>query len=495
MLAVLPAAAGAQGRTLTLEECRQMAVENNRSLQQAAVKVEMAGYDRQAALANYFPKVSATGAWIYNNSDISLVSDDVSSMLTGSGTLVQSQVQQKMTELTQAIMSNPYAAQEYMGSAMWQTVLGALSQTDVSQAINSIGSQLDEALHPDLSHITVGVISVQQPVFYGGKIIAANQIAALAEELARTKYDTEYQQIIVDVDQAYWQIVSIAAKKQLAENYADLLHTMEHDVELAIAEGVSTQSDALAIKVKANEADMLYTKSVNGLKLAKMLLCKQIGLDLNTEITLADEGGESIPEPVVSEPKTFEEIYAMRPELHSLDLAQQIYDKKVSVARADMMPTVALTANYLVCNPNLSNGFSNSFSGTFGAGVLVNIPIFHGFEALSKTRKAKAEASLYRIQYEDACNMVNLQVNQLHNQLDEARERLSMAESNLRNAEENLRIATVGFEEGVVASDVALQAQTAWLQAHSEYIEAGIELQMTNANLQKAEGYETKYNK
>ena len=122
-------------------------------------------------------------------------------------------------------------------------------------------------------------------------------IAKLAEELSKTQYDQQYQQVIVDVDQAYWQIVSIANKKKLADAYADLLHKMEHDVALSVQEGVATESDALQIKVKANEADMLKTKSDNGLTLAKMLLCKQIGLDLSTEIVLADETLSDIPVP------------------------------------------------------------------------------------------------------------------------------------------------------------------------------------------------------
>ena len=263
---------------------------------------------------------------------------------------------------------------------------------------------------------------------------------------------------------------------------------MEHDVDLSVKEGVATESDALQIKVKANEADMLKTKSDNGLTLAKMLLCKQIGLDLSTEIVLADETLSDIPVPQMGAAKDLEQIYADRPETKSLELASQIYDGKVRVARADMMPKIALMASYSVTNPNIKNGFKKDWGGFFNAGVMVNIPIFHGFEAMSKTRKAKAEATLYRTQLEDAKNLINLQVTQLRKQEGEAFEKLTMAQNNLSSAEENLRTATVGFEEGVIDTNTALAAQTAWLKAHSEYIDAGIELQMLAANLNKAEG-------
>ncbi|MCR5003856.1 MAG: TolC family protein [Bacteroidales bacterium] len=486
-LAAMPSAAKAQ-QTLTLEDCRKMAIENNQDVQQARTKVEMAGYDRQIAFSNYLPNISATGAYMYNSENINLISEDMGTMLSNLGTGVQGNLTQTMTQLMTAIQSNPQAALEYVNSPMWQTVLGALSQTDVSTALNSLGAEMQKSFEVDIENVFIAGVSLQQPVFMGGKIIAANKIARLAEELAKAQYDTKYQQTIIDVDQAYWQAVSVAAKKRLAESYADLLHKMEKDVEITIAEGVATESDALNIKVKANEADMLLTKATGGLKLSKMLLCKLVGLDLNSDIVLADEALDAIPVPQLGAEKPIEDIWADRSETRSLDLASQIYDGKVAVARADMMPKVALMANYLMSNPNPYNGFQKEWGGMFNAGVVVNIPIFHGFNALNKTRKAKAEATLYRSQYENAKNLINLQVSQLREQQGEAVEKLVMAENNLKHAEENLRVATLGFENGVVSTTVAMGAQTAWLKAHSEYIDAGIELQMTNSNLNKAEG-------
>ena len=62
-------------QTLTLADCQQMAVQQSKDLEQARTQIQMASYDRKIALANYFPNVSATGAYLYNNRDIALVSD------------------------------------------------------------------------------------------------------------------------------------------------------------------------------------------------------------------------------------------------------------------------------------------------------------------------------------------------------------------------------------------------------------------------------------
>lgn len=482
-LCVLPTYAGAQ-QVLTLDECRQMAVENNNSLKTAQQKIKVAGYDRNIALANYFPKITATGTYMYTSRDWKLIDDDKAAVIQNAGTTLQNDVTNKMMQ----IMSDKDVMTKYMTDAAFKKLIDGLQTTDIATPINAIGQHITDALTLDMHNLCGAVVSVQQPVFMGGKIVASNQMAKYAEELAKSQYDAEHAQVLADIEQAYWQIVSIAAKKNLAENYADLLRQMGKDVDALVAEGFATPSDALTIKVKMNEAEMLYTKATNGLALAKMLLCKECGLPLDSEITLADETLDAIPVPQMSPVISDEEVYAARPEIKSLDLAKKIYDKKVAVVRADGLPTVAVMANYAVTNPNVFNGFQNKFGGFFSAGVLVNVPIFHGTEAIQKTRKAKAEAALTQYRLDDAKEMISLQVAQLRQQEGEALEKLTMAESNLENAEENLRVATAGWNEGMIASNVVLQAQTAWLQAHSEYIETGVELQMCSVNLAKAEG-------
>ena len=509
----------AQPQRLTLDDCREMALRSSKDLEQARTQVQMAGYDRKIALANYFPNIGATGAYLYNNRDIALVDDFQSSMLQSAGSILQGvadgtaaslqeQVSGAMgqamngtvTQLMAAIQSNPALAQEYMSSPMWQTVLGMLQKMDpsalgqlqlpdISEPVNAIGADIDKALHPDLHNIWVGAVTVRQPVFVGGKILYSNRMAALNEDLARSRYDQAEAQVVLDVDQAYWQIVSIAGKKRLSESYADLLHTLQADVDASVRAGVMTESDALQIKVKVNEAEMLRTKATNGLTLAKMLLCQRIGLPLDSEIELYDEHLDVVPLPQRGIGKSLDDIWADRPETRSLDLASRIYDAKAKVTRADGLPQVALTANWLVSNPNAFNGIQNTWNGgMLSAGVMVNVPLFHGLENLNRYRKAKAEASLYRSQLEDAKQMIQLQVTRERKAYDEALEKLSMSEANLASAEENLRTATIGFEAGVIPTATVLSAQTAWLSAHSDCLDAGTELQMAAAALRQAEG-------
>lgn len=484
LLALMPAANAQQ--VLSREDCRQMAIAQSKELDQSRIQMEMAGYDRKIALANYFPKVSAAGAYVYNNRDVSLVSDSQSARLQTMGTTLENSIWDALGNRLDDAISNERIRElghQFLESAREN------GGFDIATPVNAIGQEIDASLHPDLHNIWVGTIVVEQPVFVGGKIVYSNQMAALAQELAQSQYDMKEAEVVLDVDQAYWQIISISNKKKLAESYADLLHHMEKDVETAIATGVATEADALQVKVKANEADMMLAKATNGLVLSKMLLCHRIGLPPDSEIELADESLEVIPEPVIRGAKSLDDIYASRPETRSLELAEKIFDKKAKVVRADMLPTVALMGAFTVSNPNLYNGFQNTWQGgNLSAGVVVRVPICHGGEGLFKYRKAQAEARQYADQLDDAKELINLQVTQQRKLLDEAHQKLQMAESNLDSAEENLRMATVGYEAGVIPTNTALGAQTAWLSAHSAYIDAGIELQMAAANLNKAEG-------
>ena len=474
------------GQVLTLDDCRQMAVQESNALDQARIETEMSGYDRKIALANYFPKISATGTYIYNNRDIALVNEDQSMRLRNAGTNVENAIWNYLQGNAANIQGN---VTREAATRLLEALRNSPNMPDIATPINAIGQEIDATLHPDLHHIMAGAVTVQQPVFTGGKIIYSNQMAALAQQLSEAKYDMKEADVLIDVDQAYWQIISIAGKKKLAESYTELLEEMEKEVRTAVNAGVSTESDLLQVRVKANEARMMLTKATNGLTLSKMLLCKRIGLPLDSNIVLADETMDVIPEPVRPVEKSLDDIYASRPETRSLTLAGKIFEKKAKVVRADMMPTVALMGAFTVSNPNVYNGFQNQWrGGNLSAGVLVKIPITHGGEALFKYRKAQAEARLYQDQLEDAKELINLQVTQQRKLFDEARQKVEMARSNLDLAEDNLRSARVGLEAGVIATNTVLAAHTAWLSAHSEYIDAGIELQMTASGLRKAEG-------
>ena len=483
-LAVIAAPLIQAQTVLSLEECRSMALENNGQSKMAQEKVTAAEYDSKAAFANYLPKVSATGLYLHNSENLNLISQDQKTMLSGIGTSFQN--------FTGSVMTDPKFISLYMSD---QTVkdlanylVNKMSGTDIESALNQIGQELSDGLTLDIQNVYVGMISVEEPLYVGGKIRAYNKVTAYARELAKTQLDGEDQKVLVTVDEAYWQIVSIANKLRLTEKYVDLLSQMDKNVEIMKQEGVATASDQLSVRVKLNEAEMSKIKAQNGLVLSKMLLCQLCGMDLDSDIMLADEMNETLEIPAETVTYTQEELYENRSELKSLELAVNMYDMKSKIVRADYLPTVALTGNYILTNPSAHNGVANEFHGMWNVGVVAKIPVFHFGEGLNKYRRAKSDVIITQYQLEDARGKVSLQASQYEKKIAEADSRLEMALKNMENAEENLRIANIGFNEGVVESSIVLAAQTAWLKAHSEEIDARIDRIMATVYLRQVTG-------
>ena len=447
---------------LSLDSCRALALANNKDLLISNEKINAAHYQHKAAFTNYLPSFSATGTYMRNQKEFSLLNNDQKAALSGLGTNLAGPLQQAAGIIAQL---HPEIASQI-------PALGA----SLTSAFNEAGSSLVDALRTDTRNVYAGTITLTQPLYMGGKIRAYNKITKYAEELAQQQHQGGMQEVIMSTDQAYWQVISLVNKKKLAEGYLKLLQQLDSDVEKMIAEGVATK------------ADMTLTKVEDGLSLARMLLCQLCGIDLSSPITLADENMEDIP---LLTPETHFDMstaYANRPEIRSLELATQIYKQKINVTRAEHLPSIALMGNYMVTNPSVFNSFENKFKGMWNVGVMVQIPIWHWGEGIYKTKAAKAEARIAQYQLQDAREKIELQVNQSAFKVKEASKKLVMATKNMEKADENLRYATLGFKEGVIATSNVLEAQTAWLSAQSEKIDAQIDVKLTEIYLKKSLG-------
>jgi len=485
MAMVLPVTAQ---QVLTLRDCRDLALENNNNLKISQEKVNIANYDKKIAFANYFPKISAQGVYMRNEKELQLLSDDKINTINTVGSSIQGDINGYIDQVIQNLMQNPTMYQIIINSPELQGLIQNIHNINVLQALDAIGQEITKEFTLDTRNVYAGMISVQEPVYAGGKIRAYNKMARYAQDLAQLQLTTEQQEIIVSTDKAYWQIVSLANKEKLTENYVDLLRTMSDNVEKLVNEGMATAADRLSVKVKLNDAELTLIKVQNGLSLSKMLLCQSCGLPLDTEISLEDENLDDVVIPAYKNEYTEDDIMKNRPELQSLNLATKIYGKKVNIARSEFLPTVAVFGNYVVTNPSAFNGFETEFHGFYNVGVVAKVPIFHFGEGYNKIRKAKSEAMIAQLKLDDTKELVMLQVSQYEKQIKEAESRLIMTTEKMSDAEENLRMATVGYNEGVVPSSTLDAAQTSWMQAHSEYIDAKIDVIMVNTYLKKAVG-------
>ena len=488
LVTFLPFPAEAQ-QLLTLDSCRAMALRNNKQMSISRVKQEVAANLRKSARTKYLPHVSALGGYEWTSKEISLLNDDQKSALSNLGTNVTSTVGAKAGE---ALGQIPQATWQALG-ALGITPEGVQQQlgaglTSVGGMLNAGGQSVVDAFRTDTRNMFAGAVMVTQPVFMGGAIVAMNKMADIGEQLAANSAEGKRQLTLYNIDQAYWQVVSLRHKQKLAQAYLDLVKKLDSDVQKMIREGVATRSEGLSVSVKVNEAEMTLTKVDDGLVLSKMMLCQLCGLPMNEQVTLADEAVDDLA--VGEEPLQvdMQQVAENRPELKQLQNTVDMSRQLTNILKAGNLPQVALMGGYAVSNPNLFKGFEKKFAGVWNVGVLVRIPVWNWGDVAYKVRASKGATAIASLELEEAREKIELQVNQSAFQVDEANKKLAMAQASTQKADENLRTANLGFREGVISSTTVMEAQTAWLQAQSQKIDAEIDVKLSQVNLKKALG-------
>ena len=450
--------------TVSLDSCRTMAMANNKQLRVQAQQIKAAGYQKKEASAAYLPAIDFAGGYTYNQKNISIFDSD------------------------QHLPVQVFDGKGYQFDLVTGPDGVPVKGPDGQYIPKSVAYLPKDAMTYDIHNVFFGAVTLTQPIYMGGKIVAMNKITRYAEELARSMHENGAEEIIYAVDAAYWQVVSLKAKHKLATSYVALLNTLHNNVQAMINEGVATKSDLLTVDVKLNSANVDLVKVENGLTLSRMALAQLCGLPVDTPLHLADEDATRPDAEPIATSYNMADVYSNRPDLHALRLGLKITEQQSKVAMSSMLPNLALIGAYSFSNPNMFNGFKDKFNGAFSVGAVLKIPIWHWGGNYNKYRAAKVEETIMKLKIQDAEEMINLQVNQAAFKANEAMKTYAMTRTNLSKANENLRQAQLGFKEGVQTTDNVMEAQTAWLKANSENIDAEIDVNLCRVYLSKVLG-------
>lgn len=452
------------GQKVSLDSCRSMALRNNKAIKIAAENVRGAGYLKKAATAAYLPGVDFAGGYIHNQHQISLLGENA-----------------KLPTMSFDPATMSYKPNILTGPD-GMPVVDPKSGSPIPTQVAVIPK---EAMQFDTRNVFAGAFTLTQPVYMGGTIRAMNQITKYAEKMAESMHDSAIQDVVFAVDEAYWQVVSLRAKKELAESFVRLVDSLRSDVRAMLDEGVATRSDLLNVEVKYNEACIALTKVDNGLSLSRMALAQICGLPVDAEIDPDEDAeGDIGPTPDYD----VAQAWASRPDLEAVRNGISMLEHKEKLSLGAMLPKIAAVGAWSFSNPNVIDGFEKRFGGGFSVGATVTIPIWHWGGDYNRLRAAKSNTQASRLMLEDLEEKVDLQLSQAKFSMAEARKTYEMTTKNLESAGANLQNAETGFAEGVMTADDVLKAQTAWLQAHSENIDAEIGLRLCRTYLDKVAG-------
>lgn len=466
-------------KVLKLEDCRQKALEHNKTLQMSKESVNAARELKKAAFTQFLPNFSANATYAWNEKNLSLLAEDAmlpvgTKMADGSFGFTADQISNKWTLVNGQPVpldanNTPFNPKTNPEKIQWK------------------GYALlpKEAMEFDIHNVFAGTIGFVQPVFMGGKILELYRVAKYGENLAAAQHENKTTELLLEVDEAYWRVVSLENKVKLAREYRNLIAKLDSNVRVMIEEGVATKAEALKVRVKLNEAEMTVTKAEDGLNLSKMALNQLCGFPLDEQYALSDatlkseENVQLIP---------VDEAISNRPEIKALTQVENIAKSNERIMLSRFMPNIGLTGNYLVSNPNVYNGYKNEFGGMFNVGIVANVPLFHFGDKFHTLNAAKSQRKIAAMQLDEVKEKMQLQIKQNSYKVAESMKKKSATEKNIEQAEENLRYATEGFDAGVITSTDLLGAQTAWLSAKSENIDACIDLKLCNLYLSKSLG-------
>lgn len=462
----------------SLQQCRELALTKGSSSQSQEEARLAAEYNRKAALAAMFPRVTANGGYMWNSRNAHLLADQTAFSLgtaTVNGDGTASFEWSEQSDLKQL-------ANDVKGTPLEQPILDL--EANAGQRIADAYQALYDKLTLDLTHVVVAQVGVTQPIYVGGRLAQMYKIAKATEHIATIESSAKEEETIYAVDEAYWRVVSVAQKKQLAEQYYRLLCQLENDVKEAVDEGVATQADLLKVTTKRGEAEVKKLQAENGLTLSNMALAQVCGLPLSTVFGLDAKGLEETSLPADS--TNLEEAVNNRSELQILQETEKIAKSNAMLLAAGLQPNIVASAGYIYTNPNVDNGFSNKWDGKgfFSAGVVVNVPIVHA-DDIYRYKAAKHAANAVALKTEETRELLTLQTTQANQKLTEAQQKIVLARLTQNNASEVLRMAQESYEAGLITASELMQAQTAWLAAASDLVDAQVEAKTTESQLRK----------
>lgn len=422
------------GQELTLEQCREMALENNKQIAVAEHKKTQSQHNVKAYRSNFFPKFSIGGGYYYTTN--------------------------KMEEMVGI-------------SDFFPPELGGM-----------LGNIPDIPIALKLSNTWMAGVNAQQPVYMGGKISNAHKMSKIGAEMAEENQRLTETEVLAQTDEAFWTHVKTNELLKSAQKYKEVVEEFFRVVQNAQSSGMKSKNDVLKVQVQLNQAELQLRQAENGVRLSRMNLCHIVGLPLDSAVVLSEQQADDDATVTAN----YAADISLRPEYSLLNKQIALKEQETRLVRGDFLPNIGVSANYGYTQGVRLNDDLLLDDAGFSAMVSVSIPVFHWLEGKHKIRAAQNERDIARLQFEDMNEKMTLEVMQTLNLYDEAILEAELTKRSFEQAEENLRVSRNQYEAGMETLADHLEAQTVWQKASSDMINAKAAMKCAETYYLKATG-------
>ncbi|PCH70412.1 MAG: hypothetical protein COC06_04655 [Bacteroidales bacterium] len=326
-------------------------------------------------------------------------------------------------------------------------------------------------------------LTLSQPIYLGGKIRSSYQMTKLGKEIATYNRSLQASDVLQETDQAYWNLVSINEKANLAGKYVKLLLALVRDLQNAYDLEITTKNELLKAQVQLNQAKLDLFRVQNLQVLSKMSLCQVIGKDLRSEI-IASDTTIAISQNAI-DADYMQKALKQRPELLMLGKQVEISQEQVKNTQADYLPQLGIGASY----SNISS-IGNLVGSMNFLAVQANlsVPVFHWQERKHKVASARFKSKQKELDMDRTRDLISLEVQQSYFKLREAYQQIELAKISMEQADENVELTQNSFYEGLASTTELLDAQVFWQKAHGELIDSKINCKLREISFLKSIG-------
>lgn len=432
-----PTVTGAPIR-LTLGSSVDIALQNNERILQSREKTRQREFDDLGALGNFLPTVTLTGGWYRLNAPIEIDLEPVrQAMIT-----LQARNQTEFANIYNRLAGGPGL------TADQRTALTSANANALNAALPPFVTTFKQRSYP------AATVTAVQPLFVGGKLLAAKAYAS-AEERGAVIEEKRIRDEVTQ--QAALEYFSIVVLNDVIRTRQDVLTGMRRhraDARRLREEGLIPLQQVLRAEVAVADAERNLSDDLQRKELAMLSFRQTLGVAEEAVLEIGDSlDGRILADSI---DLRFDGAEEGNPVLQLLAEKREEAKQKYRVERSAFLPQVAAFGKY-----ELYPQYLSILEPRWTVGVQASLNIFHGLKDYAAVSSASHLESEVEHLEADARQKIHLVVQKYRSDAGNARSRYAREEANVALARENLRVTEGRFLTGLGTSLDLIDAELA----------------------------------